>query len=586
MSRKYHLLIHLFLGCYFCACSEEPTDPATREERVLVSSPQSTAPVQFVDVTEEAGLFFKHTNGARSQKYFPETMCGGGMFWDYDNDGNLDIYLVNGNWLDADTTDKPVNALYHNEGDGYFREVGSQAGVDHAGYGNGCAAGDYDNDGDLDLFLTNFGPNVLFRNDGNGRFTDQTARAGVGDARWSTSCAFTDYDRDGDLDLFVANYVEYDLARADEATMPYVQNPEAYKGDAKAYPHPANFAGATDVLYRNDGDGSFTDVTRAAGLCEPEGKGLGVMVADYTNDGWPDIFVTNDAVRNFMFLNNGNGTFREVGVESGTAYGQDGQREASMGIDAGDYDRDGDLDLTVVNFQGEPNALYNNRGEGFFLAHTFPSGIGLITLPFLGFGTVFLDYDNDGYLDLFVANGHVLDNIELFDQSTTYPQRNFLFRNVGPNRYGIYTFTEVGSESGPGMQVEKVSRGSAVGDYDNDGDADILAVNINHHPTLLRNDGGNRNNWLTIRTIGTASNRDGLGTRLILSAGDLRQMEEVKGTRSFLSQSDLRVRFGLGRAARVDSIEVRWPSGRVEHLENIAVNQFITIKESQGIVSP
>ena len=585
-KRSLHLCFPLcMLLCFLLSCSQEPpspTPPIVRE--YIQASPSPPKPqVQFVDVSQESGILFEHTHGASAHKYFPETMGGGGMFWDYDNDGFLDIYLVNGASLtNPDTTEKPTNALYRSRGDGHFDEVGREAGVDHIGYGNGCAAGDYDNDGDLDLFLTNFGPNVLFRNRGDGSFSDRTADTGVADSSWSTSCAFFDYDLDGDLDLFVDNYVAYDLARADEATMPYLKAPKEYEGNAKGYPHPGNFEDAQNYLLSNNGDGSFSDVTRAAGLHATDSKSLGLLVADFTNDGWPDIYVANDAVRNFLFLNNADGSFREVGINSGTAYGQDGQREASMGIDAGDYNQDGRLDMVVINFQGEPNELYLNEGNGFFLPHTFPSGIGLVSLPALGFGTNFFDFDNDGLLDLFVANGHVLDNVVLFDQSTTYPQRNHLFRNAGPNQYGNYTFVEMGLKAGPDMRQEMVSRGSATGDFDNDGDSDLLVVNIGQRASLLRNDGGNKGNWLAVKTIGTESNKDGIGARLTLRVGELTQVREVRGSRSYLSQSDLRVYFGLGEHTIVDQLEIRWTSGTVEQYGDIEANQFVVLEEKNG----
>ena len=543
-----------------------------------------SSPVQFVECAVASGLAFQHTNGGSPRKLLPETMTGGVMFWDYNGDGHLDAYFTNGKWLASpDTTVHPTDALFANQGDGTFRDVTLRAGVADTSYTNGCVAGDYDNDGDPDLYLANFGPNVLYRNEGDGLFTDQTRTAGLRDPRWSTSCAFFDYDRDGDLDLYVTNYVEYDLAKADQAAMPYVQNPSTYKGSTKGYPHPANFPPAPDALMRNEGNGRFVDVTQQVGMAGPPGNGLGVLAADFSGDGWPDVYVANDAEPNFLFLSNGDGTFREVGEISGTAYGQDGQREASMGVDAGDYDLDGDLDLTVINFQGEPNELYQNEGKGFFSNQTYPSGLGLITLSALGFGTNFLDYDNDTRLDLFVANGHVLDNVELFDQSTTYAQRNFLLRNQGPNAYGNFTFEEVGRSGGPGMDLVRVGRGPAVGDYDNDGDLDILVSNLGQQASLLRNDGGNANHWLQARLVGRRSNRDAVGAWVTARTDSVAQVQQVIAGRSYLSQSDLRLHFGLGTRTRVDRLEVRWPSGQVDTYADVAADQLVVLEEGQAL---
>lgn len=579
------LLLAAVTGC---------SDPNSVQTSSPPSADTQTQPVALLtDVAREAGIDFWRVNGATPKKYFPETMGGGGMLWDYDGDGWLDIYLVNGAHLDTtagDTSSPPANALYRNLNGRHFEELGDSAGIADTSYGNGCVAGDYDNDGDLDLFVTNFGPNRFYRNDRPG-FADLTDASGLGYSGWSTSSALTDFDRDGDLDLYVANYVDYDLAMADEETMPYLQMDDAAKftGAAKGYPHPANFAASTDLLYRNDGQGTarhFTEITAEAGLLMKGGRSLGVVAADLDDDGWPDIYVANDAVVNFLFLNNGDGTFRETGVTSGVAYGQDGQREAGMGVDAADYDRDGDLDLTVCNFQGEPNSIYHNQGNGFFLSHMYSSGVGLASLPYLAFGTNFLDFDNDGLSDLFAATGHVLDNIELFDQSTTYPQRNLLFRNEGPNEYGNCVYVDISPDAGPGMQLEQVGRGSAVGDYDNDGDVDLLVINISGPVALLRNDTPHMGNWLRLRTVGGPSNRDGVGARVRLRTGDVVQTGEVRSGGSYLSQSDLRLHFGLGTAAEVDSLEVRWPSGRTDHYTELSVNRELELIEGRGGAGP
>jgi len=547
--------------------------------------PPPSFPVQFAEVAAQSGLRFTQVNGATPHKYFPETMGGGGAFFDYDGDGDLDIFAVNGAWIsDTPPGPPPVDALFRNEGAAGFAEVGAQAGVDHPGFGMGCAVGDYDNDGDADLYLSNYGPNALFRNEAGRRFTELAARAGVADRRWSTSCAFGDYDRDGDLDLFVTNYVEYrpDLQRED--AVPYmVQSDKTDPAAAKGYPHPANFRGAPNALYRNEGGDRFAELTRPAGLYTKEGKGLGVVFVDYDSDGWPDLYVANDGVRNHLYRNRGDGTFAERAAEAGVAYGQDGQMEAGMGVDAGDYDNDGRQDLTVTNFQAEPNALYRNQGTGYFANETYASGTGLVSLPFLGFGTHFLDCDNDGWQDLFVANGHVLDNAELFDQSTTYAQRPLLFHNQGPSPQGRVTLAEVGLQAGPGMQTPRVGRGTAAGDYDNDGDLDLLLIDLGRPLALLRNEGIPGRHWLSLRTVGDRSNRDGIGAQVRVVAGELIQVQEVRSARSYLSASDLRLHFGLGDRPRVDQLEIRWPSGQVQQFRDVEADQFLLVRESGGL---
>ncbi|MXW79112.1 MAG: CRTAC1 family protein, partial [Gemmatimonadetes bacterium] len=467
----------------------------------------------------------------------------------------------------------PVNQLFRNDGQ---RFVPVSAGFAHPGVGMGVAIADYDRDGDRDLYLTNFGPNVLFRND-DGHFAEIGRQTGVADARWGTSCAFADYDRDGDCDLYVANYVAYDPAAARADQVPYMAGYESYSDQAPfGYPHPDNFQGQADLLYRNDGAGHFVDVSAEAGIADASGKGLGVVFGDYDSDGWLDIYVANDAVRNFLYHNNQDGTFIERAGLAGVAYGQDGQMEAGMGVDWGDYNGDGVLDLTVTNFQAEPNALY--RGEGdFFSVATFAAGVGLPSLPFLGFGTQFFDPDLDGDLDLFAVNGHVLDNIRDIDQSTSYGQRNLLFRNDSGR------FAEVSATAGPGFALERVSRGSATGDYDSDGDPDLLVFNSGQPLSLLRNDLGDANHWITIQLAGVNGNPNGIGARLTATSGDLVQTRELRGSRSYLSQSQLRICLGLGKRPQLDALEVRWPSGHVEQFGPFAANQAIALVEGEGI---
>lgn len=544
--------------------------------------------IEFVDVAGLVGIDFYHQTGASGRKYFPETMGAGAAFLDYDGDQDLDIYLVNGAALPGfEAVPKPTDALYRNDGDGTFTEVSARAGIEDDGYGMGCAAADYDNDGDLDLYLTHFGPNALYRNEGSGSFIEVTEQAALGDTAWSTSCAFLDYDRDGDLDLYVVNYVHYDLEHKADGLRPYLAASQSYSGiDIDAYPHPQNFPAAADILYRNEGNGRFSDVTAFAGLVDTagvEGRGLGVVASDCDGDGWVDLYVANDADRNFLYRNEGDGTFGEIGAISGAAYGQDGQKEAGMGVDAGDYNNDGSVDVVVANFQNEPVSLYQNRGNGSFANATFASGVGLATLRFLSFGIGFIDYDGDGYQDLFVANGHVQDNVALVDPSTSYEQQDLLLRNEGPDQWEHCRFIDVSAQVGLAALPARVSRGCAFGDYDDDGDVDILIANCGQQARLLRNDGGNANNWLTIKTVGTRSNRDGIGARIALRSGSLSQVKEVKGNYSYLSQSDLRLNFGLGTHTRVDELEISWPSGQVERLQNIGVNRFLTLVEGKGI---
>ncbi|MBI2505054.1 MAG: VCBS repeat-containing protein, partial [Candidatus Latescibacteria bacterium] len=439
----------------------------------LVSAGSAEHAVRFAEVTAQAGIKFRHVNGATGKRHFIETMGPGCAFLDYDNDGKLDIYLVNGHELEARDRPKASDALYRNKGDGTFADMTQEAGIKDTGYGMGITAGDYDNDGDLDLYIANYGPNALYRNKGNRTFTDVTRRAGVGDDHWGVGCAFLDYDNDGYLDLYVANYVDFSLAHPKETKSFYLPRGQKTVAQVTGYPHPDNFNGVSDVLYHNNKDGRFTDVTRQAGVSNPGGKGMGMACGDYDNDGDLDLYVANDLTPNFLYRNNGDGTFSEVGLMAGVAYNEDGRAESSMGVDFGDYDRDGNLDLLVSNFQEEGAALYHNEGRGLFANESIAAGIGMATRPYVGWGGGFLDYDNDGELDLFIAMGHVLDNVELFDSRTTYAQRNFLFRNNGSGAGSRYTFTEVSARAGAGLAVLKSSRGAAFGDYDDDGDVDI-----------------------------------------------------------------------------------------------------------------
>ena len=539
---------------------------------------------RFVDVTEEAGIHFQHIHGGGEggKKYYIETMGSGVAFFDYDGDGYLDIYAVNGQFLDDTMTAPATNELYRNNQDGTFTDVTSATGAGDEGYGMGVTAGDYDNDGDQDLYITNFGANVLYRNDGGGFFANATRAAGVGDERWGVGCAFLDYDNDGDLDLYVANYLTYELADAERRLKPYLARgigEQALMG----YPHPDNFRGVPDVLYRNDGDGRFVDVTEESGVFNADGKGMGMVCGDYDDDGDTDLFVANDQTENFLYQNNGNGTFTEVGLLAGVAYDRDGRTQSGMGSDFGDYDNDGDLDLFMTDYQAETNALYQNEGNGFFTDRAFAAGLALPSLPYVSWGNLIFDYDNDGFKDLFVVNGHVLDNVELFDSSSRYYQPNQLFRNAGPDESGNWRFIDVSAVSGAALLEEKPSRGLAWGDYDNDGDGDVFVLNSNLPATLLRNEGGNANHWLMVKTVGRKSNRDGIGARVRVKAGELIQIAEVRSGSSYLSQNDRRLSFGLGRREKVDRVEIRWPAGGVDVLVEVRVDQLLIVEEGVGL---
>jgi enediyne biosynthesis protein E4 len=526
--------------------------------------------LHFTDITDRAGIKFTHVSSPE-KKYIVESMSGGVALFDYDNDGYLDIYLVNSLTVDlVKSKQKTRSVLYHNNGDGTFTDVTDKAGVGDIGWGMGAAIGDYNNDGWDDIYVTCLGPNHLLRNNGNGTFTDVTQKAGVGDPRWSTGAAFVDYDNDGKLDLFVANYVDFDVNNL----------PEFGKGRTcqfKGVPvqcGPRGLKGAGDALYHNNGDGTFTDVSKRAGVSDADGYyGLGVICSDFDGDGLVDIFVANDSTPNFLYHNNGDGTFKDVGFSSGTALNENGSEQGSMGVTLGDYNHDGRLDLFITNFDDDYNILYHNDGKGSFTDVSYAAKVAAVSLPYVGWGTWFFDYDNDGWVDLLVVNGHV------YPQLATYRQRNFVHHN---NRDG--TFTEVGAQLGAPFAEQRTGRGAAFGDIDNDGDVDVVINNLDGPPQLLRNDGGNANNSILIKTIGVKSNRDGIGARVKVVSGDLTQITEVYSGGSYLSQNDLRLHFGLEKRTKVDLIEVHWPSGTVDKIFDSAVNKIITIKEGRGIV--
>lgn len=557
--------------------------------------------MQFTDIAPSAGITFRHTNGKSGRYYFLETVASGGGFIDYDGDGDLDVYLLNGAAIPGFVPDQPLSSvLYRNDGDVSFTDVTVQAGVDNAGgYGMGLAVADYDNDGDDDLFVTNYGANILYRNEGDGTFRDVTARANLmvpANPTFSTSAAFLDYDRDGHLDLYVCAYVEFD----------FETNRRCSRDGIQSYCGPDIYEGAADLLYRNNGDGSFTDVSAEAGIANPDGKGLGVVGGDYDGDGWTDIFVANDLTPDFLYRNNGDGTFTDMALLAGVAYGEDGVARAGMGVDMGDYDRNGSPDIYVTNFSLEPNSLHRNNGNGTFTETTFGAGVGNPTLLFLGFGTAFKDFDNDGWLDIFAANGHVIDNISLFDPTITYAQTNQLFRNEGDG-----VFTDVSPEAGPPFQVARVHRGAAFGDVDNDGDVDVLVTTVNDVPLLLRNDGiggrgagggsggsdgidGSSGNdgagqpgpaSLLVATEGVRSNRNGIGARVTVVTDAVRQSREIRSAYSYLAANDFSAHFGLGAHAGADSVIVDWPGGGRDVATGVEGGQLVTIREGAGIVS-
>ncbi len=532
----------------------------------------------FTDVSQAAGIHFRHVSGDPEKKYIFEAKGGGVGLLDYDNDGFLDIYFVNGNTLeDIRRGVSHENALYHSNGDGTYTDVTRQAGVAGRGWGMGCAVGDYDNDGYPDLYVLCINGNILYHNNRDGTFTDVTEKAGLKDGRWSTSAAFVDYDRDGRLDLYVANNIQVDIYRSPLS----FRGPECDYRGVPVMCGPRGLPAALDALYHNNGDGTFTDATVSAGVLEQHASyGLGVAVGDYNNDGWPDIAVANDSTPSYLYLNQKNGTFKEVGLMAGVAVSDDGMEQAGMGIDFGDYDNDGWLDLTKTNFSFDYNNLYHNEHDGHFVDKSKAAGIAQATMPFVCWGTKFFDYDNDGWKDIFVAAGHVYPHlIKSPAGGEKYFQRRLLFRNLGNG-----AFADVSLQSGPGILQERSSRGLAIGDLDNDGDIDVVVVNMDGTPSILRNDGGNGRNWLIVKLRGTASNRSGLGARIRASTGNLQQIAEATTAGSIFSASDSRVHFGLGSAARVD-LEILWPSGKSQALKAVDANRIVEIDEDRGLVS-
>ncbi len=539
-----------------------------------VKRPSSSPQVQFRDIAREAEITFRHDNAATSEKYLIETMGSGCGWIDYDQNGLLDLYLVNGAATKVYAPPHRLrSALYRNDGDGTFTDVTEKCGVAAKGlFGMGVAVGDYDNDGYPDLYVLGYDRSILYHNNGDGTFTDDTTRDGVPNrGKWASSAAWFDYDNDGRLDLVVANYVDW----SPDNNVWCGEHAPGRRGYCK----PDAYHGQPPTLFHNNGDGTFTDVSQASRVGAKPGNGLGVVTFDYDNDGWQDIFIANDGMVNFLFHNNRDGTFTEVATAAGVAVSGDGRPEAGMGTDAADTRGNGWQDLIVTHLDFEQARLYRNLGDGSFEDATSAAKLAYATFHLSGFGAKFLDYDNDGNRDLFMANGHILDNIQLFHAETRYAEPKLMFRNAGNG-----VFENVSEKVGPELRLPRVSRGAAVADFDNDGDLDILVNNNGQAPQLLRNDGGNRNHWLEIFLIGTRSNRDGVGARVKVTAGDWTSYDQRKGGMSYQSAHDPRLHFGLGSRDHADSVEVRWPSGAVTKLGKLQSDQIITIKEGEGLV--
>ncbi len=535
---------------------------------VYFSAAAAPGAILLRDVTQQTGITFVHTDGSSGKRYIVETVCAGLALFDYDNDGDVDIYFLNGAPLPGTKVDRPPkNALYRNDGGWKFTEVTEQAGVGDTGYGLGVAVGDYDNDGYQDLYLNNFGPNVLYHNNGNGTFTDVTKQAGVavGNHVGAGAC-FLDIDKDGDLDLFVAHYVAFTFETHQIARF----------NGFPAYVGPLNYPTTANTLLRNNGDGTFTDVSVESGIAAHKGAGMGMVCADYDNDGDTDIIVGNDEGGNFVFRNDGAGKFEEVGLLSGLAYDSSGVTQGTMGVDCGDYNNDGLLDFHMTSYERELATLYKNLGGGAFQDVTKITGAGEGTLPYVTWGNGLVDLDNDGDRDIFIACGHLHDNVELFDNLTAYLCKSIVIENLGREK-----FANVSEQCGDGLQVKRSSRGAGFDDLDNDGDIDAVVLNSRREPTILRNDLQNPNHWLAVRLRGVKCNRDGAGSHVKVSAGALTQFAEVHSGRGYQSHFGTRLHFGLGARDRIDRIEVHWLGGGTDVLENLPADQFVTLTEGQ-----
>lgn len=553
------VLMIFVLGIFFNACnSKEKPSSSTQKTENLTLPPANNDYYQ--EIIKYSGIDFIHTIGDDHLSNLVESVGGGAAFLDYDQDGYLDLYLSNGNYTEnlSMNEDNPPNTssenrLYRNRGNGTFEDVTKKARVGDRGYGMGITVGDFDNDGYPDIYVSNYGPNVLYHNNGNGTFSDVTKNAGVGGNECSVGAVWMDYDNDGFLDLYVGNYIEFDPQYT------YYYAPDGFPG-------PMAYEGQPDVLYHNRGDGTFEDVTRAMGVFDKDGRAMGVGAADYDNDGFVDIFVSNDHMVNYLYHNEGGTKFEERGIMSGVAFNQVGEATISMSVDFADYNNDGLIDLFVSD--DAYCSLYKNEGNGVFTEMSYSAGIAVACGQFVGWASSFLDYDNDSDLDLFKVNGEL---------KHLYGQEDQLFENIGNGK-----FIDVSIEQGAYFQEELVGRGACFGDYDNDGDIDVYIVNLNDHGALLRNNKGNQNNWISLYLIGETSNRDGIGARVTISSGGIKQYTQKKSSSGYLSQNDPRLHFGLGDNEMVESIEVIWPSGKVQVLENIKAGQFLTIKESES----
>lgn len=530
---------------------------------------QAQTSIRFADVTRDTGIGFKHTDGGTGKRFIMETVSAGLALFDYDRDGDIDIYFLNGAPFETDAhSPAPTNQLYRNEGNWRFVDVTNESGLGDPGYGLGVAVGDIDNDGYPDLYLNNYGPNLLYRNKGNGTFTDITRRAGLGiKAQVGAGACFLDIEGDGDLDLYVSTYLDF-------------SGDKHMSGMMNGYPTYANpkiFPPLPDSLYRNNGDGTFTEVSEEAGISAHAGWGMGIVSADYDKDGDTDIFVGNDVAENFLFKNDGSGSFSEEALMSGVAYNLNGEPHASMGVDCGDYNNDGWLDFLVTSYQQELVTLYHNLGNGILEDVTMRTGAGSGTLPKVTWGTSLVDFDHDGDRDIFIACGHLQDNIDRFDRITSYPQRNLVLMNTGNGH-----FQDVSSQCGSGLAVKRSSRGAGFDDLDNDGDVDVVLVNSRREPTILRNNTPPKGHWLQITLQGTRTNRDAIGAQVTVKAGNLELLDEVHSGRGYQSHYGSRLYFGLDSQTKVDSIEVRWIGGDTEVFKDIEVDQHVTLIEGSG----
>ena len=537
---------------------------------MLAAAASAQCPIMLNDVTSQTGITFKHTDGGSGRRYIMETVSAGLALFDYDRDGDVDVYFLNGAPLEGAEFDvAPTNALYRNDGGFRFTDVTAQAGVGDTGYGLGVAVGDYDNDGAADLYLNNYGPNVFYRNNGDGTFSDVTERTGTagGSDQVGAGACFLDADKDGDLDLYVSNYLEFSYQT-------HVHN--VWLG-FHVYPGPDHYLPVPDVFYRNNGDGTFSDASVQSGIAAHKGRGMGTICADYDNDGDTDVFVANDSTPNFLFQNDGTGKFEQVGLMAGMAYDSYGSLHGSMGVDAADYDNDGLLDLYQTSYQDQLATLYRNLGGGLFQDVTLSTGAGRGTLQHVTWGNGLVDFDNDGDRDIFVACGHLYDNVDCFSDTTSYRACNVLLMNTGAGK-----FVDVSRQAGGGMSPKLSSRGAAFDDLDNDGDLDAVILNSRGAPTVLRNDAPVDNHWVQLRLQGTTTNRDGVGARVTVQSDDLTQIDEVHSGRSYQSHFGTRLHFGLGHGTHIERVEVRWIGGGVDVFSKVQADQSVVLTEGTG----